>query len=84
MRTRSRWKPVLVVASAVVIGVAGVVGALTLLLYAFNPLANEHECEQGFAPATNRVGGVACFEEGEPLPQRGGWTWDPGGNQPIG
>ncbi len=63
-------------------GLALVAGTLLtgflLLVYVFNPVANERACKQGEAPANAVAGGSACFPEGSVLPD--GYTWDLRGN----
>ena len=69
--------------AGLVLGVGlAVAGGYTLLLYAFNPVADEWQCSEGEAPADHRSGGAACFAEGSELPK--GYRWDPLGNRPMG
>ena len=71
-----RWA-IGVAAGLVVVAGVLVVGFL-LLIFLFNPVADEHACSEGEAPANHVDGGSSCFPEEADLPA--GYTWDPRGN----
>ena len=52
-----------------------------VLIYAFNPVADEWHCSDGEAPAGNHGSYGGCHDKDKPLPR--GYEWDPFGNRPI-
>jgi hypothetical protein len=68
--------------AALIVGALVVGGVFTFrVVLSGVPFIDEWHCSKGEAPATNEVGGSACFPEGATLPA--GMVWDPLGNRPF-
>lgn len=82
---RLRARSAVTVTLAVVAGLAAtaglVLGGQALVVMAVNPVGDEWQCGQGYAPADHVSGGSACFAEGSQLPH--GYAWHPWGNRPM-
>ena len=79
LSTPARWA--IGIATGLVVAAGVLVVGFLLLVYVFNPVADEHACSEGEAPANHADGGSSCFPEGSDLPT--GYTWDPRGNFPM-